>query len=467
MSQSMMMMAIWSAVLLLIGTKLVNCDQWPFPDGEEYTLAHINVSYIDSASVHNDAAEMGKFGNGRVGQTAGILVHVRSANSSSHYGCDIVYENEIPVVPWIALVRRGRCNFDDKLEAAVLNNASGLVVYNNKEDGLQRMTLRNKYRDKIVAVFITRAKGEELAALVDNGTRVMMQITVGSHYTYRFTNINRTSVMFVSISFIVLMMISLAWLVFYYIQRFRYLHAKDRLSRELTSAAQKALSKIPTRAIKNTDKEVSEAECCAVCIEPYKASDVVRLLPCRHEFHKVCVDPWLLEHRTCPMCKMDILKHYGYVFTGSQESVVNMDLDAPIISGLRPGHRRGTASPVVVPAGSHHSSHQRSPSVTPDIQLPSDEPSTRTGRTDTLEPMRRESSSSPSTSSSRRYWSWPRSFSTRNNPPASTTESGVVEDATASEPTAVETQVEIECESPDASALAISSSTDSRSTNIV
>ena len=36
--------------------------------------------------------------------------------------------------------------------------------------------------------------------------------------------------MFVSVSFIILMMVSLAWLVFYYIQRFRYLHAKDRLS---------------------------------------------------------------------------------------------------------------------------------------------------------------------------------------------------------------------------------------------
>ena len=33
----------------------------------------------------------------------------------------------------------------------------------------------------------------------------------------------------------------------------------------------------------------------------------------RHEFHKYCIDPWLLEHRTCPMCKMDILKHYGFV----------------------------------------------------------------------------------------------------------------------------------------------------------
>jgi flagellar biogenesis protein FliO len=39
-------------------------------------------------------------------------------------------------------------------------------------------------------------------------------------------NISRTSVLFVSISFIVLMIISLAWLVFYYIQRFRYAHAK-------------------------------------------------------------------------------------------------------------------------------------------------------------------------------------------------------------------------------------------------
>lgn len=33
----------------------------------------------------------------------------------------------------------------------------------------------------------------------------------------------------------------------------------------------------------------------------------------RHDFHKSCIDPWLLEHRTCPMCKMDILKHYGFV----------------------------------------------------------------------------------------------------------------------------------------------------------
>lgn len=32
-----------------------------------------------------------------------------------------------------------------------------------------------------------------------------------------------------------------------------------------------------------------------------------------HEFHKNCIDPWLIEHRTCPMCKLDVLKFYGYI----------------------------------------------------------------------------------------------------------------------------------------------------------
>ncbi|KAA0196234.1 Protein goliath [Fasciolopsis buskii] len=42
--------------------------------------------------------------------------------------------------------------------------------------------------------------------------------------------LNRSSVLFVAVSFILLMVISLAWLVFYYVQRFRYLHSKERVS---------------------------------------------------------------------------------------------------------------------------------------------------------------------------------------------------------------------------------------------
>jgi len=131
--------------------------------------------------------------------------------------------------------------------------------------------------------------------------------------TQGFTE-KRTSVLFVSVSFIILMLISLAWLIFYYIQRFRYIHAKDQLERKLCSQAKRALQIISTNVLKKDDLDSKDFfDTCAVCIENYKVEDIVRILPCKHQFHKSCIDQWLLEKRTCPMCKMDILQHYGLV----------------------------------------------------------------------------------------------------------------------------------------------------------
>ncbi|CAH8438007.1 unnamed protein product [Schistosoma turkestanicum] len=125
--------------------------------------------------------------------------------------------------------------------------------------------------------------------------------------------LNRSSVLFVAVSFILLMVISLAWLVFYYVQRFRYLHSKERVSRRLTELAKKAVARIPIKTLHSGDWEITSSyEQCAICIEPFKAMDNIRILPCRHYFHKLCIDPWLLEQRSCPMCKLDILQAYGF-----------------------------------------------------------------------------------------------------------------------------------------------------------
>ncbi|MEJ1286180.1 ring finger protein 150 [Cricetulus griseus] len=157
---------------------------------------------------------------------------------------------------------------------------------------------------------IPEPKGKEIVSLLERNITVTMHITIGTRNLQKY--VSRTSVVFVSISFIVLMIISLAWLVFYYIQRFRYANARDRNQRRLGDAAKKAISKLQVRTIRKGDKETeSDFDNCAVCIEGYKPNDVVRILPCRHLFHKSCVDPWLLDHRTCPMCKMNILKALG------------------------------------------------------------------------------------------------------------------------------------------------------------
>lgn len=69
-------------------------------------------------------------------------------------------------------------------------------------------------------------KGREIVALLEQNIVVTLHITIGTRNLQKY--VSRTSVVFVSISFIVLMIISLAWLVFYYIQRFRYANARDR-----------------------------------------------------------------------------------------------------------------------------------------------------------------------------------------------------------------------------------------------
>lgn len=77
-----------------------------------------------------------------------------------------------------------------------------------------------------MAIMIPEPKGREIAALLERNVAVTLHITIGTRNLQKY--VSRTSVVFVSISFIVLMIISLAWLVFYYIQRFRYANARDR-----------------------------------------------------------------------------------------------------------------------------------------------------------------------------------------------------------------------------------------------
>lgn len=56
---------------------------------------------------------------------------------------------------------------------------------------------------------------------------------------------------------------------------------------------------------------VDKASCCYTNIFPDVKPNFLVTSFSSHLFHKNCIDPWLLEHRTCPMCKCDILKVLG------------------------------------------------------------------------------------------------------------------------------------------------------------
>jgi hypothetical protein len=47
----------------------------------------------------------------------------------------------------------------------------------------------------------------------------------------------------------------------------------------------------------------NDREMCSVCFEKFIDSDICRELKCKHLYHQNCIDKWLGEHITCPVCR--------------------------------------------------------------------------------------------------------------------------------------------------------------------
>jgi len=50
---------------------------------------------------------------------------------------------------------------------------------------------------------------------------------------------------------------------------------------------------------------------CAVCLEPQIAGQTLRSLPCLHNFHIDCIDPWLRIKPVCPVCHLPVVLPNG------------------------------------------------------------------------------------------------------------------------------------------------------------
>mmetsp|Transcript_8818 Transcript_8818/g.16860 ORF Transcript_8818/g.16860 Transcript_8818/m.16860 type:complete len:183 (+) Transcript_8818:1-549(+) len=45
---------------------------------------------------------------------------------------------------------------------------------------------------------------------------------------------------------------------------------------------------------------------CSICLEAKKPGQSVRTVPCLHQFHTECLDPWLRTKASCPECAMAV-----------------------------------------------------------------------------------------------------------------------------------------------------------------
>ncbi|XP_075399875.1 RING finger protein 150 isoform X2 [Tenrec ecaudatus] len=259
------------------------CLDFTVAEKEEWYTAFVNITYAEPAldpgpgaaggagaeQLRTEKSECGRYGEHSPKQDArGEVVMASSAHE--RLACDPNTKFAAPSQGrnWIALIPVGNCTYRDKIRNAFLQNASAVVIFNVGSNTNETITMPHAGIEDIVAIMIPEPKGKEIVSLLERNITVAMYITLGTRNLQKY--------------------------------------------RRLGDAAKKAISKLQVRTIKKGDKETEpDFDNCAVCIEGYKPNDVVRILPCRHLFHKSCVDPWLLDHRTCPMCKMNILKALG------------------------------------------------------------------------------------------------------------------------------------------------------------
>ncbi|KAH3765964.1 hypothetical protein Pelo_2162 [Pelomyxa schiedti] len=93
----------------------------------------------------------------------------------------------------------------------------------------------------------------------------------------------------------------------------------DLQHRELSSEDYETLlkldEKIPNRKGARKDEiaslELIKAQAgsdteCSICLDNIQSGQMTRVLPCEHTFHQKCIDKWLMQNRTCPVCKSSI-----------------------------------------------------------------------------------------------------------------------------------------------------------------
>ncbi|KAL8562988.1 hypothetical protein ACOMHN_004680 [Nucella lapillus] len=69
------------------------------------------------------------------------------------------------------------------------------------------------------------------------------------------------------------------------------------------------ISRLPTHKFRLSDSQASSvagSRQCQICLVDFDNGDCLRSIPCRHDFHKDCIDEWLKRNASCPICRQEV-----------------------------------------------------------------------------------------------------------------------------------------------------------------
>ncbi|XP_010930793.1 receptor homology region, transmembrane domain- and RING domain-containing protein 2 isoform X2 [Elaeis guineensis] len=149
----------------------------------------------------------------------------------------------------------------------------------------------------IPAVFISKASGEVLRKYAG---RTDMELWIIPSFETSAWSI-------MAISFISLLAMSAMLVTCFFVRRHvRREQPRASQIRGFHGMSRRLVKAMPSQIFMSVFEDSCTSQTCAICLEDYNVGEKLRVLPCHHKFHAVCVDSWLTTWRTfCPVCKQD------------------------------------------------------------------------------------------------------------------------------------------------------------------
>jgi len=235
--------------------------------------------------------------------------------------------------PWIAITQRGGCTFHEKI--INVYNAGGAAVLIANTNPNEVVIMGDKDAVPIVAASVSGNTGFKLRYFARGSAYV--SIEVGEDL--RVLRFGISKVFFDIALFLIVFcaVVSLIAMLVFFRRRSQHNDLADiQQTHQDTSKleAQNAIERLPILHYRQTpcglgcgllegltvdgaervsgcagDLEEEGITACAICLESFVDNEELRALPCGHGnfYHRQCIDPWLIERRTCPLCKRNFM----------------------------------------------------------------------------------------------------------------------------------------------------------------
>ncbi|KAI4330399.1 hypothetical protein MLD38_028689 [Melastoma candidum] len=193
------------------------------------------------------------------------------------------------------IIVRGNCSFEEKIVNAQSHGFGAVIVYDDRNSDLVYMMV-DPEGITVPAVFVTNETGEVLREHAKVGTDecCIYEPHLESGWTV------------LAISFISMAVIFSLVGASFFIPR-EWLCWRRRVS-SMKVVDVKYMEGLPSFSFDSSQRaDKYDRDVCTICLDDYKDGEIIKVLPCRHEFHSSCVESWLNKGGLfCPVCKHDM-----------------------------------------------------------------------------------------------------------------------------------------------------------------